>query len=219
MIGDRFSNVEHILCIGAHGDDVEIGCGGTLLRLIAQRQADDQDVHVHWFIATSNETRGPEIKESANKFLDRSTSFNLSCQDFRDGFLPYMGTQVKESLFELRDALPWKPDLIFTHRLEDRHQDHRLLAELTWNTFRNHCILEYEIPKYEGDLGQPNFFVPLTQSLAARKVELLQECFPSQLDKPWFKPETFWSLLRIRGIESGSGSPFAEAFTARKLVV
>lgn len=216
----EWKDIQSILCIGAHVDDIEIGCGGTLLKLVQEAKADGRELKVHWFIATSNAERRSEAIMSAEKFLSAEhVARELTCLDFRDGYLPYDGAKIKDAFFSLRNSLGFNPDLIFTHRLEDRHQDHRTLAELTWNTFRQHLILEYEIPKYEGDLGQPNLFCELDETTAQRKVDLLMKSFPSQAGKGWFQPETFWSLLRLRGIESGGDTDFAEAFTLRKALV
>lgn len=207
----EFSNIQRILCVGAHVDDIEIGCGGSLLRMLAEHSG----IAVRWVVATSNPERRDEAAHSAREFLRDARSQHLDCWDFADGYLPYVGAQVKDAFFDLRRD--FNPDLVFTHRLEDRHQDHRLLAELTWNTFRDQLILEYEIPKYEGDLGHPNLFIGLSEAICQRKAELLNRCFASQRDKPWFDQDTFWALMRLRGLESKSVSRFAEAFTARKL--
>ena len=210
----QFPNLRRVLCIGAHVDDIEIGCGGALLRMLSENKG----LEVYWLVATSDETRSAEAENSAKKFLVDSASYELKLLEFRDGYLPYLGSNVKDAFFELRSA--FEPDLIFTHRLEDRHQDHRLLAELTWNTFRNHPILEYEIPKYEGDLGSPNLYIPLSESTAQRKVDLLLECFESQHGKAMvFNLKRFASLMRIRGLESKAEPELAEAFTARKIVL
>lgn len=208
-----FENVRRILCIGAHVDDIEIGCGGTLLRLLEENPG----IEVHWVVATSNPSRKAEAERSAERFLRNAASYQLTVLDFQDGYLPYIGAPVKDAFFEIQKAI--EPDVVFTHRLEDRHQDHRMLAELTWNTFRAHPILEYEIPKYEGDLGNPNLFVSLSKEVAERKIELLMDCFETQTAKPWFEAGTFEALLRIRGLEAKAESNMAEAFTARKLVL
>lgn len=208
----NFQRLDRILCIGAHADDIEIGCGGSILRLINL----NPNLEVMWVVATCNAERAEEARDSARQFLGGAKSSQVRLWDFRDGFLPYQAQDVKEAFFALEQE--FKPDLVFTHRLEDRHQDHRFLAELTWNTYRHHPILEYEIPKYEGDLGQPNLFVTLSQDEANRKMDLLLACFKSQLNKPWFQRQTFESLMRLRGLESKSPSKLAEGFTARKLV-
>jgi LmbE family N-acetylglucosaminyl deacetylase len=202
-----------VLAIGAHADDIEIGCGGTLLRLLAEEPA----VEVDWVVLSGIGERAAEAADSAAAFLDGAARSTVTVEGFRDGFFPYLGGAVKELFERLKGTVA--PDLILTHRLEDRHQDHRLVAELTWNTFRDHLILEYEIPKYEGDLGHPNLFVPLAPGHCERKVELLRKCFPSQAGRGWFSDDTFWALLRLRGVEAASPTRFAEAFHGRKLVL
>jgi LmbE family N-acetylglucosaminyl deacetylase len=201
-----------VLAIGAHSDDIEIGCGGTVLRLVEDGLA----ASVGWVVLTAVGERAEEARASAAAFLKQAPEHEVVVRDFRDGFLPYEGWQVKEFFEELKR---FDPDLVLTHRREDMHQDHRLVGELTWNTFRNHLVLEYEIAKYEGDLGQPNLFVTLDRSRCERKIELLMEGFQSQRDHRWFTEDTFWSLLRLRGLESNSPTTYAEAFHARKLVI
>jgi LmbE family N-acetylglucosaminyl deacetylase len=202
-----------VLALGAHADDIEIGCGGTILRLVA----DHPGLLVDWVVLSGHGERAAEAADSAAAFLHGAGEARVRVERFRDGFFPYDGGAVKELFERLKGEVD--PDLVLTHRLEDRHQDHRLVAELTWNTFRHHLILEYEVPKYEGDLGHPGLFVPLTAALCERKVELLRKCFPSQAGRAWFTDDTFWALLRLRGVESGAPSRYAEAFTARKLVL
>jgi LmbE family N-acetylglucosaminyl deacetylase len=201
-----------VLAIGAHSDDIEIGCGGTVLRLVEDGLA----ASVGWVVLSAAGERAEEAQASAAAFLKQAPEHEVVVRDFRDGFLPYSGFQVKEFFEELKR---FDPDLVLTHRREDVHQDHRLVGELTWNTFRNHLVLEYEIPKYEGDLGHPNLFVTLDRSRCERKIELLMEGFQSQRDHRWFTEDTFWSLLRLRGLESNSPTTYAEAFHARKLVI
>jgi LmbE family N-acetylglucosaminyl deacetylase len=205
--------VHHVLALGAHPDDIEIGCGGTILRLVEQRNP----LSVFWLVLSGAGGRAEEARASADTFLGCRPNRQVLVKSFRDGFLPWSGSAVKEVFERLKDT--FRPDLIFTHRRDDAHQDHRLVAELTWNTFRDHLILEYEIPKYEGDLGAPNFFVPLDEATATRKIELLLKSFPSQHDRRWFDAETFWSVLRLRGLESNSPSRFAEGFYVRKMVL
>ena len=202
-----------LLCIGAHSDDLEIGCGGTVLAWLAAYE----NIEVTWVILSAPGRRKAEARDSANELLKGANRVNLVLRDFRDGHLPAHFSEAK-SLFEELKAGEI-PDVILTHRLEDRHQDHRLIAELTWQTFRDHLILEYEIPKYEGDLGQPNLFVPLSASVCKRKVEHLINHFGSQRSKSWFTEDTFTSLMRIRGIESNAPELFAEAFYFRKLLI
>jgi LmbE family N-acetylglucosaminyl deacetylase len=201
-----------VLCLGAHSDDIEIGCGGTLLHL---KQTMPQ-LRFHWVVLSAAGNRGREAAKAADLFTSGCEK-QLALKDFRDGFLPYSGGVVKDFFEELKGQV--NPDLIFTHWQRDAHQDHRLISELTWNTFRNHLILEYEIPKYDGDIGRPHVFVPLESPLYQRKVDYLLEAFETQRGKPWFAPETFLGLMRIRGMESNSPSGYAEAFYARKLVV
>lgn len=204
-------NVKTILCLGAHCDDIEIGCGGTLLKFLKA----NPNAHVHWLVFSSNEERAAEARASAASFLEGAGSNKVVIADFKDGFLPYFGGHVKEYFEKLKGEV--SPDLIFTHYGQDLHQDHRLLSELTWNTFRDHLILEYEIPKYDGGLGSPNVFVRLSESQRRRKIELIMEHFKSQAGKGWFTKDTFDALMRLRGMESNSKSKFAEGFYARKI--
>lgn len=203
----------HLLCIGAHSDDLEIGCSGTLFTWLSG----DQPFHVTWVVLTASGARATEASASARALLKRAHSRKVVLGELRDGFLPAQYEAAK-TLFESLKT-HGDPDLIFTHRLEDRHQDHRLTAELTWNTWRNHLILEYEVLKFEGDLGQPNVFVPLSTTVARRKLRHLQRHFGSQRSKHWFDDASFKGLARLRGIECRSPSGFAEAFHGRKLVL
>jgi LmbE family N-acetylglucosaminyl deacetylase len=199
-----------VLCLGAHSDDIEIGCGGTLLRL----KQTDPGLKLHWVVLSSAGIRGREAAKSAALFTEGCDS-EIELKEFRDGFFPYDGANVKLYFEELKNRI--QPDLIFTHWSGDAHQDHRITSELTWNTFRNHLILEYEIPKYDGDLGRPNLFVPLDTNLCNEKIEHLFKSFESQSPKQWFSPETFMGLMRIRGMESNSASGYAEGFYAKKV--
>jgi LmbE family N-acetylglucosaminyl deacetylase len=201
-----------VLCLGAHCDDIEIGCGGTLLHLKALFPR----LRFHWVVFSATGARSKEAAKAAELFT-AGCEKQIVFKNFRDGFLPYSGAEVKESFEELKGQL--NPDLILTHWCGDAHQDHRLLSELTWNTFRNHLILEYEIPKYDGDMGRPNVFVPLEAPFYENKVDNLFAAFESQRTKRWFDRETFLGLMRIRGMESNSPSGYAEAFHARKLVL
>ena len=201
-----------ILCLGAHCDDIEIGCGGTILKLIENYE----NITVYWVIFASNEQRAQEANTSANLFLKEVKQKKIIIKNFRDGFLPFHGIDVKECFEQLKQE--FSPDIIFTHYRDDRHQDHRLISDLTWNTFRNHLILEYEIPKYDGDLGIPNFFVHLDEAFCRRKSQYIIDSFKSQNNKQWFTQDTFYSILRIRGIESNSESKYAEGFYTRKIV-
>ncbi len=211
MINLQLPDLHTILCIGAHADDIEIGCGGAILKLLA----DHSSAKVVWVVLSADDQREAEARRSADKFLADARESEIVIKRFRDTFFPYDGGEIKEFFRELQDRV--SPDVIFTHRREDLHQDHQLVAELTWNTFRDHLILEYEIPKYEGDLGTPNVFYPLDRSVCARKVETIYREFVSQQSRSWFTEETFWSLLRIRGIECASPTGYAEAHYARKI--
>lgn len=202
-----------ILVLGAHSDDIEIGCGGSLLRLLGEHP---QSV-VRWVVISGNEARAEEARASAEDVLGSETRREIIFGGFRDGFLPYQGMEIKEFFEGLKGD--FVPDLIFTHRRDDAHQDHRLVAELTWNTFRNHLIFEYEIPKYDGDLGQPNVFIGLTEETCHRKVAILLRHFGTQGDKHWFKADLFLGLLRLRGIEANSPTAYAEGFYCRKLII
>ncbi len=200
-----------VLCLGAHPDDIEIGCGGTLLSLLASRKVD-----CHWVVLSgAGGPREAEARRSARLFLGARAEIQV--HGFRDGYFPYVGGQVKDAFEALAPTV--SPDVIFTHTREDRHQDHRVISDLTWNTFRAHLIVEYETPKYDGDLGTPNLFVPLTESVAKKKFRLLHAAFPTQRRKRWFTADTFHGLMRLRGVESGAPEGLAEAFYARKAVV
>ena len=203
--------VKRVLAIGCHADDIEIGCGGTLLALTRSQPA----LHVTWVVLAASGSRAEEARKSASAFLgDASTDIRVL--EFRESFLPYIGGDVKEAFETLKDV---EPDLILTHTRHDLHQDHRLACELTWNTFRNHLILEYEIPKYDGDLGTPNVFVPVSGDLAREKARLIHNAFGSQQGKHWFEEDLFLSLMRLRGMEAASPTGYAEAFVCRKLLL
>jgi LmbE family N-acetylglucosaminyl deacetylase len=201
-----------VLCIGAHCDDIEIGCGATLLRLAAERP-----IAVTWAVLCSTSERAEEAKASAARFLRSARRINLRIESLRDGYLPAQWATAKD-IFEALKRLP-RPDLIFTHERDDRHQDHRVVCELTWNTFRDHTILEYEIPKFDGGLGQPNLYVPVTRAIARRKAGHLLASYQSQSRKQWFSEETFLALMRLRGLECNASHGYAEAFHARKVVL
>jgi LmbE family N-acetylglucosaminyl deacetylase len=201
-----------ILCLGAHSDDIEIGCGGTLLQLKKTLPR----LRFHWVVLSASGARGDEAAKAAELF-SAGCEKEVVLNAFQDGFMPYKGGEVKDFFEEMKARV--NPDLIFTHWQGDAHQDHRLVSELTWNTFRNHLILEYEIPKYDGDVGRPNVFVSLETPLYEHKVDYLFETFQSQREKSWFARETFLGLMRIRGMESNSPSGYAEAFHARKVVL
>ena len=202
-----------LLCIGAHSDDLEIGCAGILLDWLGGRPA----LEVTWVVLSAKAERGDEARRSARSLLRRAKRRRIVIGEFRDGFLPAQYAEAKEFFENLRRDED--PDVILTHHLRDRHQDHKLAAELTWNTWRDHLILEYEIPKFEGDLGQPNAYVPVSASNARRKVMHLERHFGSQRGRTWFRAENFLGLMRVRGVECRSYSGFAEAFHARKLLL
>jgi LmbE family N-acetylglucosaminyl deacetylase len=202
-----------LLCIGAHSDDLEIGCAGTVLTWLSAGAA----VEVTWVVLSAVAERGLEARRSAMRLMKSAARSRIVLGEFRDGYLPAQYAQVKEFFERLKVGTD--PDVILTHHLQDRHQDHKLAAELTWNTWRDHLILEYEIPKFEGDLGQPNTYVPLSARMARRKVVHLERHFATQRGRSWFKDENFLALMRVRGVESRSSSGFAEAFHARKVVL
>jgi LmbE family N-acetylglucosaminyl deacetylase len=202
-----------ILCLGAHSDDIEIGCGGTILRLGQQYPR----CAFHWVVFSAVGLRSGEAQHAAALFTRSPMIQGPMLKTFQDGFMPFVGAEIKTVFEDLKLAV--SPDLIFTHNRMDAHQDHRLLAELTWNTFRDHLILEYEIPKYDGDMGQPNLFVPLEAEVCQKKVDYIMEAFPSQHAKRWFRAETFLSVMRLRGMECNAPSGYAEAFYCRKLVL
>ncbi len=213
MIPIKLSGVRRVLCLGAHSDDIEIGCGGTVLRLI---ESSDK-IEFYWMVLSSDPERAKEAERSARAFLRRVRAKTIVVKSFRDGFLPYIGAPVKECFEELKRA--FAPDVIFTHSRQDLHQDHRFVCELTWNTFRNHLILEYEIPKYDGDLGVPNFFVPLSETICRRKVQRLMRYFGTQRKRQWFSEDLFYGLMRLRGTEAASRTSYAEAFHCRKMLL
>ena len=199
-----------ILCLGAHCDDIEIGCGGTLMQLMENYHG----VACDFVIFCTDSKRLDESRSAASRIAGAAGDVRLHSFRFRDGYLPYEGAAAKDALLELSARL--KPDVVFTHWRGDAHQDHRLVSELTWNLFRDHLIFEYEIPKYDGDLDSPNVYVPLPDSIADRKVDIILESFVSQANKHWFSEDTFRSLMRLRGLESGREHRYAEAFYCRK---
>lgn len=213
MIHLGLNKVRKILCLGAHSDDIEIGCGGTMLRLIRENPG----VDVHWVVLSSNEMRRAEALSSAERFLHGVRERTIDIQEFRDSYFPDQWSAIKDHFHAIANS--FQPDVVFTHRRDDAHQDHRVVAELTWCAFRKHLVLEYEIPKFEGDLGQPNVFVPLSERLIESKSAYLLESFASQADKYWFSAETFRSLALIRGLEANADERFAEGFYSRKLVL
>lgn len=207
--GERLS----VLCIGAHSDDIEIGAGATILGWIDRGVRLD----VHWAVLSAIGPRADEARASANQFLANAANAVIDLAAFRDGFFPYQGDDIKAWFEALKKRA--SPDVILCHWRDDAHQDHREVSKLTWNTFRDHAILEYEIPKWDGDTGRPNVYLPASRALMDRKIKLLNDHFGSQRSKDWFDSETFMGLARLRGMECRAPDGFAEAFHARKLTV
>jgi LmbE family N-acetylglucosaminyl deacetylase len=209
---DQFDGPLHqVLCLGAHCDDLDIGCGGTVMRLAEF----DPSIKVTWIVFSSNDMREAEARASANEILRDFKQREIIIKQFRDGFFPSLIGEIKE-LFEALKRIV-SPDLVLTHWRGDLHQDHRTIGELTWNTFRDQLILEYEIPKYDGDFGSPNLFVTLEEAMVRRKVDTITRCFPSQVGRQWFTPDLFMSTMRLRGMEANAPSRYAEGFYCRKL--
>ncbi len=213
MMGFRFANDKplNILCLGAHCDDIEIGAGGTLLSIFEKYELES----VKWVVFASNDIRKKEAIDSASQFLKNIEKTDIVVNSYRDGFLPFMAYEIKDFFESLKHD--FIPNVIFTHFRNDRHQDHRLISDLTWNTWRNHQILEYEIPKYDGDLGNPNFYVHLDEKILEKKNKILMDAYNSQKTKHWFDEDTFSALPRLRGMESAT--KYAEAFYARKFLL
>jgi len=207
------NKTHRVLCLGAHCDDIEIGCGGMLL----QHTRCHPNCEVKWVVFSSNETREKEARISAELFLKDAKKSDVVIEKFKDGFFPSYSEQIKEYFEKIKEN--FSPDIILTHYREDLHQDHRKISELTWNTFRNHLILEYEIQKYDGDLGRPNVFIPLEVTVCKEKTRIIIDSFSSQHVRSWFDEETFYSLMRLRGLESNSPSRYAEAFYGRKVLL
>ena len=213
MIELSLDGVKNILCLGAHSDDIEIGCGATLLKLARHRR----DLNIWWVVFSSGRGRSREARASAAAFLSGVKKKKIVVKTFRGSYFPFDGERIKDYFEEIKGA--FQPDLVLTHYRHDRHQDHRVLSDLAWNTFRNHLILEYEIPKYDGDLGSPNTFVRVDEALCRQKVEYLCRFFRTQSNKHWFAEETFLGLMRLRGMECASPTHYAEAFYCRKVVL
>lgn len=213
MLNLGLGKIEKVLCLGAHADDIEIGCGGAILRLVEE----NPNVEVCWVVLSATGERRGEALAGARSFLSGLESPQILTKDFRDSYFPDQWSSIKDFLHELSGR--FSPDVVFTHRRNDAHQDHRVTGELTWCAFRNQLVLEYEIPKYEGDLGQPNVLVPISESTMKVKTSHLLEVFASQRDKYWFSAETFHSLARLRGLEANAGELYAEGFYCRKLVL
>jgi LmbE family N-acetylglucosaminyl deacetylase len=206
-------SVRRVLCVGAHSDDIEIGAGGTLLRLAGQIP----DLEIWWLVFSAPGPRAEEARRSADEFLMSVARKQVNIGSFRESHFPSEWVSIKDWFEEVKAK--FNPDIVFTHYREDRHQDHRVLSDLAWNTFRNNLILEYEILKYDGDLGRPNVFVPLSEQLCARKIELLLKNFKTQSNKHWFTSDTFEAMHRVRGVECASATGRAEAFYCRKLAL
>ena len=202
-----------VLCLGAHGDDIEIGCGGTTLKLMEKYK----NTIFYWVVLSSDKQRNSESEKSAKAFLAKANNPTIIIKEFKDGYFPYIGGEIKDFFESLKQVV--HPDLIFTHYRMDLHQDHRLVSELTWNTFRDHLILEYEIPKYDADLGAPNVFVHLDEAICRTKIQHILSFFKTQAENRWFTEATFWAILRLRGIESNAPSQYAEAFHCRKIIL
>jgi LmbE family N-acetylglucosaminyl deacetylase len=202
-----------LLAIGAHSDDIEIGCSGTILKLVEEGAISE----ICWVVLTGEHKRADEASASATAIVEAVPSHRVILKDFRDGYFPYDGAEIKRFFEELKGE--FSPDVILTHQRGDLHQDHRVTCELTWNTFRDHLVLEYEIPKYDGDMGAPNLFVPLQEALCRKKIEHLMTHFASQTAKRWFKEDLFSGLMRLRGMECNSPTSYAEAFYSRKAML
>ncbi len=209
MLKLSLEKAKRLLLLGAHSDDIEIGCGGTILSLTKS----NPELEIGWVVFSADGNRAREARASAQLFLKDAGLSKVVLKRFRTSFFPTQEELIKKYFETLKRS--FKPDIVFTHYREDRHQDHRLLSDLTWNTFRDHFILEYEIPKYDGDLGSPNLFVPLDEAVCRRKVQHLCRIFRSQKSKHWFSEDTFLALMRLRGVECASR--YAEAFYCRKV--
>lgn len=212
-LGSAERPLRRILCLGSHCDDIEIGCGGTILRLLREHR----EIEIYWLVFSSTPVRKKEAARAANLFLASAKKKKVVIRNYRDSFFPSQQAQIKGEFEKLKKT--FVPDIILTHCRHDLHQDHQVICELTWNTFRSHLILEYEIPKYDGDLGAPNFFVGLDRATCERKAKHILDAFASQRSKQWFTEETFLALPRIRGIEANSRSGYAEGFYCRKFVL
>jgi LmbE family N-acetylglucosaminyl deacetylase len=202
-----------ILCLGAHSDDIEIGCGGAVLRLLEEIK----NVKIKWIVFSADAERAEEAQESAKMFLKKAKRKDVIVKHFRESYFPYIGAEIKDYFEEIKKE--FIPDIIFTHHRHDLHQDHRLISELTWNTFRNHLIFEYEIIKYDGDLGVPNLFIHLSEKICLKKIDNILQCFKTQTTRKWFTKDAFLSILRIRGVESHAPDNYAEAFYCRKMTL
>jgi LmbE family N-acetylglucosaminyl deacetylase len=213
MVELSLDGARNVLCLGAHADDIEIGCGGTMLKLASGRS----DLNVMWVVFGAQGKRRREALEGARRFLKHVRRKKVVLKPYRDSFFPFHAERIKEYFERLKRS--FQPDIVFTHYRDDRHQDHRVLSDLAWNTFRHHLILEYEIPKYDGDMGSPNVFVRLDEETAGRKVAYVCAAFQTQANRHWFEKDTFLGLMRLRGMECACPTRYAEAFYCRKLVV
>lgn len=213
MIPAYLEGARKLLCIGAHCDDIEIGCGATILGGLEA----NPDLEVTWVVFASSERRRTEAECSARAFLAGTSHRRIIIEEFRESYFPWCGDAIKDRLEQIRAE--FEPDVVLTHWRGDRHQDHRTLGELSWNTFRDEVILEYEIPKWDGDMGAPNVFVCASEAHAQKKVETLIRCYESQAGRDWFTEDLFYALMRIRGMECRSPSRLAEAFYASKLLL
>ncbi|HEY6639025.1 MAG TPA: PIG-L deacetylase family protein [Solirubrobacterales bacterium] len=213
LLGPPEASPARALAIGAHPDDIEIGCAGTILKLIEEGSLSE----IRWVVLSGEGERAREARRSAEALLEGLPGSDVVICDFPDGFFPYEGKRIKDFFEELK--ADFSPDVVLTHQRGDLHQDHRISCELTWNTFRDHLILEYEVPKYDGDMSAPNTFVPLPERLSRRKIDHLMNHFGSQRSKRWFREDLFSGLLRLRGMECNSPSAHAEAFFCRKAVL
>jgi LmbE family N-acetylglucosaminyl deacetylase len=207
----RSNSIRTVLCFGAHADDIEIGCGGTILRWLEEYD----NLEFHWVVLSSGRKRKKEALKGADLFLQGARKKTVLVESFRDGFFPYIGTEIKEYFETLKKRV--SPDVVLTHYRDDRHQDHRLVSDLTWNTFRKELILEYEIPKYDGDLGQPNLFMHLSEKVCRKKIRYILDVYQTQIQKHWLTEDTLRAMLRLRGVESRAAGKYAEAFYCRKM--
>lgn len=210
MFAANLSGIQSVLCLGAHSDDIEIGCGASILRMIEENPG----VHIHWVVFSGGQDRATEARCSGERFLSGAAKTTIEVLDFEDRYFPDQWRLLKREFQRIASSV--SPGLVLTHRRDDRHQDHQTISELTWNAFRDHLVFEYEIPKYEGDLGKTNLFLPATDRTVDKKMKILMESFPSQSAKHWFDDELFRSLMRLRGSECGHR--YAEAFHAHKMV-
>jgi LmbE family N-acetylglucosaminyl deacetylase len=213
MLQLSLGSARRVLCLGAHSDDIEIGAGGTLLKLAEEQP----HLEIWWIVFSAPGYRAAEAHESAKDFLSGVTNREIKVGSFRESYFPSEWPTIKDWFEEIKAN--FNPDVVFTHYRNDRHQDHRVLSELAWNTFRNHLIFEYEIPKYDGDLGRPNVFLPISEQICSRKIELLLKHFKTQATKHWFTSDTFEAMHRIRGVECASSTGRAEAFYSRKMIL